>query len=305
MAKDEFKQLRDEMNKFGKNLKDILGEQIRKPISAKLGYVDEDGNVFVRVPDQRTDQPNKYYFHEIGGSEFQGEAFLQPGALENWQIRFGTPIRVKRDTLSKEWEIVAIDSRYAQQYFEDVDPDEGIITNYPNLQPGLVSQTSPASMQAIVYAGHYTIGSNWYFVQSQLTQDFSESPQNLQIPDQNLRSRWVLVQITPSTGELSYKYGEIIPSSYSPFQVYNRQVNNPNGPTYLPLPDVGKFQCGYIKLTANVTAIYKDAIWNTQQYLVAPASIDETIDVLDRIITSRTGTVVVERGTGNVLYTRS
>lgn len=300
-SRNQRRRHQESLNRFKKTVGDILGDTIRKPISAKLGYQDSSGTTQLVIPSDRTDQPNRYYFHEAGGNSFQGEAWLQPGALFEWQIRYNAPIRIQKDPLTGEWQIIGIDSRYAAQFFNEVTEDDGALIPYNKLAPGLLTSTDPESMKARVLSGAYKFGGNdeWKYVETQNTVDWSVSPYSSNVPTAPLTAKWVLVQLNYDTGLLEYKYGTTVPSSMTPIQVYNLDVAGTQG-TYLPTADDRYFRCGYIKLVTGMTKISRFGhIWAVQEYLNAGGD----GNVLDRIVTTSTGDIVVDSQTGNVVYT--
>lgn len=294
--KDESKKLQEDNRRFKEALLTALGDTLRKPMSAKLGYQNSLGEQFIKVPDSRTDQPDKYYFHEAGGTGFQGEAFLKSGSLEKWQQRYGTPIYIQKHQVSGEWEIIGLDTRYANQFFSGVEEDDNVLVPYHNIAPGLLTTTLPPSMQARVLEGAYRIGNNTYYVPSQLTIDWSDVTYSGNIPTTPLKAKFVLVQIEPVAGTLSYKYGSEFPSSYSNKQVFDLDNDFGTG-TYIPLVDDLNFRCGYIRLVYGITSIQRNNIWAIQDLLTL-ASADST---LDKIVVAE-GQVVVDRDSGTVVF---
>lgn len=289
----------DEMNNFSDALGNAFGETIKKPFAAKLGFKDKDGIEYITVPTNRSDQPNKFYFHEAGGTSYQGEAFMQPGALKDWQIRFGTPIKVKKDPLSKQWEITELDSRFAQQFFDGVSQDDTAIYGYNKLAPGLLTITLPVSMQAKVLFGAYRLGDVFKYIPTLKTLDWSMSPHNTNIPTSPLQARLVLVQVNYDTGALDYKYGLPFPSPLSFSQLITLDANTN---TYIPQAEIGKFRSGFIRLNYGITEIKRENIISLQEYLsIQSPSAGQS--ALDTIITWG-GDVVVDGISGNVVYTR-
>lgn len=308
----EDREFRDQLNKFKSVLAETFGDAIRKPVPAKLGHKDANGQTFIKVPDERTDQPDRYYFHAAGGNSFQGEAFMQPGALAEWQIRYGAPVRIRRDPLSGEWEIIGIDARFAAQYFDGVDQiEDAAVIPYSQVGVGMLTQTTPPSMRALVLEGFYRIGQEQVWSPGGQTADFSLSPQAANIPTTPNKARWALVQFNFDTEALSYKYGTQTTPAYLTFpQVYALEDAAVTAGTYLPSPDDRCFRCGYIKLVYGMTRILRRGhLWSYPELLTlgGGTASEETIeDILDRIVTIRsTGEVAVMRSTGNVVYTRN
>ncbi len=265
--KDDLRKEREQSARFKAALIEAFGDAIRRPTSARLGYEDSQGSRFVQVPTDRTGEPEKYYFHEAGGTSFQGEAFLQPGALQSWQIRYGTPIKIRKDPVNGEWEIIGLDTRYAAQFFKGTAQDDGVFVPYNKLAPGMLTQTNPSSMKAQVLSGAYRIGNEWKFVETQETIDWSIAPNNSNVPTNNTKARLALVQLNFTTKALSYKYGDEFPSSLTNEQVFSLDEAGVNHP-YLPATDDGHFRCGYIRLVSGMQRITRGAhIWNVQDYL--------------------------------------
>jgi hypothetical protein len=289
----------EQLQRFKEALSRAFGNTIRKPVSVRLGYQNETGATFIRVPEDRTDQPHRYYFHEAGGNSFQGEAFLQTGALAPWQIRYGTPIRIRKDPLSGEWEIISLDTRYAAQFFADVSEDDGVLIPYDKLAPGLLTQTDPPSMKARVLAGAYRYGNGWKYYNTQETVDWSQPPYNANVPSEPLKARFVLVQLEYTTGFLDYKYGAIVANSTTNAQAY--QINEAAGDnSILPLVDTGYFRCGYVRLVFGMDRILRGKhTWALQEYLVL-ASGEGVLDNL--VIDDETGNLVSDSVTGDAVY---
>lgn len=259
------------LEKFKGQLKETLGDTIRKPISAKLGYQDEDGQVFLKVPETIAEQDSQYYFSAAGGQTYVGQAYLQENVIADWQLRYGTPIRVKKDPLNGTWEIIGLDVIYSSEYFRGVDPETIVVVPLRRFEPGLLTSTQPQSMQAQVYKGAYDVGDTFKFYPTQKTINWGEAPHNANVPEDGL-CRFVLVQIDPETGVLSYKYGAETVASMTFEQAYQYQINNSIA-TLLPEKDAGQFRCGYIKLVGGQDFIdRRDHIWSIQQVLGAPSS---------------------------------
>ena len=295
--KNERLKNQEQLNRFREAMVKTIGNAIRKPIAARLGYQDENGAIFVQVPDDRTDQPNKYYFHDAGGTGYQGEAWLQPGALQQWQIRYNAPIYIRKNPLTGEDEIIGIDNRYAQQFFIDTGEDDGVIYPYDKLAPGLLTVTTPFTMKARVLTGAYRLGQSFKYIATQETVDWGALPDSANVPTTNLRGRLALVQVDFANGTLEYKYGDEFPAQLTFDQILDLD-NNTN--VYVPLADDDHFRAGYVKLTANMTQITRDNIIALQEYLTL-ADADSGTQALDKIVTAN-GNVVVDVVTGNVVY---
>ncbi len=298
---DEQRQFEEQNRRWADGLRQTIGDSWRKPIAARLGYQAEDGVTYVPVESERTDEAFKYYFSEAGGTSFQGEAFLLSGALEKWQIVYGAPILIRRNVLNSEWEITGIDSRWAAQFFDGVDQDDGVIITYPKVGMGLLTQASPPSMKALVLSGAYRYGQVTRIYETQSTVDWGVAPYNSYVPAINLKQRYVLVQIDFATGLLGYKYGSEIASAVTPMQAYQANIALGDD-SILPAVDSGYFRSGYVRLTKGMTRITKANLWPLQDYLILGGSgPNEVANVLDKIVTSG-GEVVVDSLTGNVVY---
>ncbi len=296
----DMREFEEQNNRFDGALRHVVGNVWKKPVPARLGYQDETGEIHVEVETERTDQPFKYYFSEAGGQSKQGEAFLAANALEKWQIKFGAPILVRKHVLTDEWEITGVDSKWAAQFFEGSEQDDGVIISYPKLSPGLLTQTNPPSMRCLILEGSYGIGAVRRIYETQSTVDWSQTPYNANIPVINLRQKYVLIQIDFLTGVLDYKYGAEINSSITPIQAYKQNLALGDD-SILPALDTGYFRCGYVRLIKGMTRITKANIWPLQDYLVIGSGLTDAYIAIDSIVTSE-GEVVVDSITGNVVY---
>lgn len=302
MAVDnEEQRFAEQLQRFKEALSKTLGDAIRKPQGRRLGFMDANGATYLNVPQTRSDQPNKYYFHEAGGTTFQGEAFLQPGALASWQIRYGMPIRVRIDPLSGEWEIIGIDSRFAAQFTQGSAQDDGVYIPYEKLAPGMLTQTDPPTMAARVLSAAYDNpnGTGWKWIQTQNTVDWSEAPYNANVPTTPLKARIVLVQLNYATGLLEYIYGTEFPASMPFEQVYTLNTTLGDN-SLLPLTQAGRYRCGYIKLINGMDRILRrQHIWTVQQYLGGGSgggNLDNVIISHDAFIITRGGDAIQVRG---------
>lgn len=295
--REEKRKDEEQLQKFRDALTQTLGDAIRKPMSARLGYQDENGEIFVQVPDTRSDQPNRYYFHEAGGTPFQGEAWLQPGAMSAWQIRYNMPVRIRRDPLTGEWEIIGIDSRFAQQWLDGVTEEDETIYFYEKLAPGLLTATTPNTMTAKVLPAAYRLGDDFKYLGPFTTVDWGVAPDDANVPTNVTRSRYALVQVDFANETLSYKYGDLFPKGYSFRQVVALDAGTGD---YLPDPDPDHFMSGYVELSGGLTVIQRRNIVPLQQYLTL-VSVADNAAFLDSIVTAD-GDVVVDPDTGNIVY---
>lgn len=301
MADDiDIREFDDQNNRFEGALRKSIGNVWKKPVPAKLGYQDEAGQTHVQVEEDRTDQPSKYYFSEAGGQSKQGEAFLAANALEKWQIKFGAPILVRKHILTNEWEITGVDSKWAAQFFEGSDEDDGVTISYPKLSPGLLTQTNPPSMRCLVLEGSYGTGLIRRIHETQSTVDWSQTPYNAFVPTINLRQRYVLIQINILTGELGYKYGTELVSSVTPMQAYKLNLAIGDD-SILPALDEGFMRSGFVRLVKGMSRITKANIWPLQDYLIMGNTTADIKSSLDDIVTSCDYGIVVDNS-GNVIY---
>ncbi|RMG98653.1 MAG: hypothetical protein D6706_06805 [Chloroflexi bacterium] len=286
-----------ELDAFRQALERAFGGTIQRPIPARLGFRDNTGAIHIRVPSDKTDQPDKYYFHEAGGQGFHGEAYLQTGALADWQIRFGAPIRIMRDVLSGEWTIAGIDHRFAQQFFSGVSETDEKLYFYEHLAPARLYPTDPNSMQARVLAAYYRVDDNYYYVPTMTTVDFGSAPHSANIPSSKTRARLALITVSPQTASLGVYYGSEFPATYKIDAIAS--LDGGTG-TYLPPPSTGEFVAGYVKLAGGMVAITTAHIIPAQQYL-SMASSTGTQQLFDNIVTDG-GDVVVDDISGTVTY---
>lgn len=256
----------DDLSNFESNLSKSLGDVIRKPISAILGFKDENGTVNVKVPDSDASQPSTYYFTQSGGQSFMGQAYLRDGVIAEWQLKYGTPIRVKKDVLNDTiWEIIGLDLIYANEFFRGVDSENVDIIPIERIGPGLLTSVQPGSMKAQVLEGYYDIGDTAIWIPTQQTIDWSVAPNITHMPDTG-KARFVLVEINPTTKLLNYKYGDIVPASLT-FQNAYQQQEWATTEVVLPQKTSGYFRAGYIKLIGGQTIIDRRSIWSNQQIL--------------------------------------
>lgn len=282
------------LKQFKNNLKNTLGSSIRKPVSVKLGFRNEEGQVFLEVASEDANQPRQFYFSSAGGQSFVGQAYLQDGAIPANKLRFGTPIRIRQDPINDEWEIIGLDILYASEFFANVTDENVEIIPLSRFEPGLLTSTIPQSMRARVLAGAYDVGSTFVYYDSQNTIDWSVTPNDAQVPAEGL-ARFVLVQLDPSNGTLDYKYGDPVTASLDFIQAYRFQVNN-NIDFILPGKDQDKFRVGYIKLSGGMTEIdRRENIWSIQQILgAANSDADLASTLFPRIVTDGEDVVVAD-----------
>ena len=181
---------------FKSRMKDVLGDVIRKPISARLGYIDDEGQEFLDVPTTVADQPSQYYFSNAGGQAFVGQAYLQDGAIAEWQLRVGAPIRVKKDVINDTWEIIGLDVLYSAEYFDGVDQESLTLIPLRRFAPGLLTSTIPQSMRVRVIEGYYDVGDSEEYVETLESVDWSILPDSANVPAVG-RAVFVLVQVDP------------------------------------------------------------------------------------------------------------
>lgn len=266
MAEDINKEFESEIIRFKNSLRETIGSTIKKPMSATLGYKDDSGTIHIRVPESISNQPSTFYFTQASGQPFVGQAYLREGVIADWQLRYGTPIRIRKDVLNDTiWEIIGLDVIYSNEFFRGVTSE--ILETVPleRFEPGLLTSTTPASMRAVVKSGIYDFGDNWIAVKEQFTVNWSQAPYNSYMPDVG-DAIFVLVQISPTDGTLSYKYGDPVPANITFEQAYALQ-DIANTEIVLPQRDKNYFRVGYIKLIGGQSAIDRRSIWSAQQVL--------------------------------------
>jgi hypothetical protein len=260
-------------------LRDALGVTLEDPKVMTLGRINPDTGVQeTKVPDGESDLPNLYYFSNLPEMQSaEGEALLHSSADIPYQYRiFGMPIRVARDIQSGLWVIRGLDAVLSNEYLagvEETPPQQPIALH--QFLPGLLDATDPPSLQARVLGSWYTFEDESYYVRSQATADFSgtvldTSSASIDIPTVVNTSIYVLVQIVPSTGVLTYKQGASIQASFTHDQAiaYEYVTGEALG-YYFPQVDVGNFRCGFIRLIYGMTTIRRIAnIWASHEILV-------------------------------------
>lgn len=294
---------KDRLSQFKAGLRSAVGDAIRKPVPARLGYINAAGDVIVKVPDENTDSPDQYFFSEAGGQSLVGQAYLQPGIIAEWQLRYGTPIRIQKDPIADIWNIVGLDIQYAAEYFKNTDPEQIGIVPLRRFEPGLLTSTNPRSMRVRVSAAVYDVGTNWYYWGALTSINFADQPE---MPTSGF-GRFVLVQVLYETGELSYKYGDLIPASVTFDTAYQQQVASGND-NLLPMRDDNAFRAGYVKLIGDQDAIDRTRhIWSMQEVLSkgSGATNEDKAKILSSIVTAKQeGGGVVISSSGNVIYTK-
>lgn len=299
MAQDNQK-FQKRIQSFQKDMSRALGNTIRKPMSARLGTVDSDGTTIVKVPDELADEPNEYYFSEIGSTSFRGKAQLKNNAILPNYLRYNTPIRVIRDVLTGRWEIIGVDSALFEQYYKDIEITEATLYGYNNQSYGLLRETTPQSMQAVVLPASYSIGDQWQYEPVPLfTLDWSQSPNDTYVPSTTGLQRWVLVQYNFETRLLEYTYGD----EHDVLLTFNDAVsidNTNNNNLLVPVPDDEiYFRIGYIRLFNGQTKITgAEEIVELQDYLAkgGGGGVDNIIVANDEVVTSG-GQVLIEDDT--------
>ncbi len=288
---DQKKTSRRSNASFRNELRQTLGDTIRKPVNAILGYVDANNQSRVKVPAENADQPNLYYFTQVGGQSFVGQAYMREGLIPKQQIRYGTPIRVKKDVLNGAWEIIGLDVVYAAEFLDGIDEEDVSIIPLRRFEPGLLTPTVPTSMKAQVLAGYYDVGDDMVYIPTLTTVDWGSSPHNANMPPTG-KAKFVLVEVDPSDSKLYYKYGINIPVGLTFEQAYFQQYEA-GITTILPPKTKGRFRSGYIKLVNGMAKITRNAnILAAQQILGSSSGGDVTESVLSRIVTDGVDVVV-------------
>lgn len=283
-----------QLQKFSSAFRDALGTTIKKPLSAKLGYQDENGQIFLEVKKEDANQPLQYYFSSAAGQSFVGQAFLQSGILSPGELRYGAPIRVEQDVVNGAWKITGLDPLFAAEFFDGVDLEETTLIPLRRFEPGLLTSTIPYSMKAKVIEGVYDVGNEFKFIQTLDTINWGTVPHNSHVPAVGI-ARFVLVQLDVESETLSYKYGVEVPASMTFQQAYQYQ-KMAGVADILVGKDEGFFRCGYIKLMGGQTAIdRRDHIWSIQQVLGAASNDGDVAEnVLSRIVCTDDEVVVAD-----------
>lgn len=280
---------------FKNEMLNAFGNSIRKPISARLGVVDEDGNYIVKVPDEQSDEPNEYFFSEIGSTSYKGKAQLKTGTIPYQYLRYGTPIRVIRDILSNRWEIIGVDNTYFQQYYSGVSIEETTLYSYSQLAMGLLRATTPPSMQIVVLQASYNVGNQWKYIDNLFSVDWSQAPNDAYIPSTSGKQRFVLVSISFDTESLTYEYGDEHDIGITLQMAMLTDAAN-NNSALVPIPDSStNFRSGYIRLYNNQSIIQdKIDVFPMQDYLSKVGAVS-----YDNIVTANNEVVIAN---GNVVH---
>lgn len=277
--------VQNRIKNFKKNLRKILGAHIRKPIPARLGSL---------LSEDQTDQLERWSYYGIAGQSYKGEAFMQPSAIPEDKKVFGTPVRIKQDPITLDWEIVGADMRYAQYFFDGNTEEDFETYGYQNIRPGLLTQTTTPSMKVKVLAASYRENGEWHYVQTIVSKDFT-----LDLPSTNGNALFVTVQLDVPNRALEYKYGAEVPNTVTFTQAYNLNISNSND-DYLKHPDPNRFLCGFVKLRFGMSEITrKTHIYPLQDFLSKGGSDPSALDLAvinnnGDVVTSDGGIVYVE-----------
>lgn len=287
-------------------IRDALGLSLQDPIPVALGFEDEDGIQYIDVEAEDSDEPLKFYFHNLPGMQTRmGEAYATgPAPIAPEYLIYGMPIRIKQDPLSyggsPRWLVDGLDTWLASEFLNGVDPDEAKRVKLERFDPGLLLPTKPASMQVRVKGAPYTYNGDWKWIYTQRSADFSDEPNDVDgnpitLPTGSNKSKMVLVQINFATGELTYKQGGIFNSSLSIDQAYEKDTAT-EPYSLFPNVDEGCFRAGFFRLQVGQTAINKNQIWTMQELYTKSDGEAAVESILSRIVVDDDGVVVDDNG---------
>lgn len=291
------RKFRKRTQQFKKELTTILGNTVRKPKSVRLGTVDSNGSYLVKVPDNIADEPNEYYFHEVGATSFRGKATLKIENVPHNYLRYGAPIRIQRDILTNRWEIIGLDTTLFNKYFENVALEEVSLFSYENIAIGLVRATTPASLQVVITSGSYATGTTWKYIETLFSVDWGQAPDNANVPSTSGRQRFVLLSIDPELETIVYNYGNEHDIGLSALGALQIDKGNGNH-DLMPIPaDTNYFRSGYVRLYNGMTQIISTDILPLQDFLGGGGGALQTeidnIVVADGEVVTAGGNVVI------------
>ncbi len=231
---------------------EALDHSIMKPITVALGYKDETGTKILEVEEEDTDEQGRYYYHEIGGHSMAGEATLTPGTLLQDEIRYGFPIKIKKEVGSDDWVICGKHARLATEFMSGVETEQFALIEAKRINLGLIAQNEPdPDMQVIITEAAYSLDGVSFYVATGLSADFTADAAALSSGE----GQFVLIQISGVDGVLDYIYGDIIDDVLT---FANALVVDENSGVILPNPDIDHFRLGYVKLTSTTTQLVND-----------------------------------------------
>lgn len=229
----------------------LIGNNIRNKKSVKIG--DPSTN------EVYADENETLIYVQGLGTESGALSTISVTLQDKDHLIFGNPILIEQ-TATGQWVIDRGDPEGQSQFMAGVSaiPNQTPVNlnqlEYGTLHPfsGLVFQVLPAmygnDYVGTKYTGDFATGT---------VQDTSAA--NIVIPTTNNRAIAVLVQMTASTGVLSYK------QSVEFLATTSLESQFANG--ILPNPDSTAFRVGYIKLVKGVTSADYSYIWQVPELL--------------------------------------
>jgi len=241
-----------------KGLRGGIGTVIEESVPVTLGWIDENGNRQLKVPDDKTDGVQKYYFTRAA-EEPPGEAHnLGLNPLLPQFIKFGAPIYVSRaGTGKREWYINGLQPGEAAEFFggrTQADPTPVYLEQFV---PGLIGITSPASMRVQVFGAPYTLNGEFKWIGTRISSDMTA-----EIPATDGQAKYALVQIDFATATVDLQYGTEFDAALTHQQAW---TTDGGSGTLFPQPDRDKFRAGYVKLISGMTAVQRAHIWAVQE----------------------------------------
>lgn len=245
----------------------IIGDAIAKPRLMRLGNPTLSTADKINVPLTETDRPGMVYIHDPVDQNSVGMA-LNSGMLPRAELIYGNYVLVKTDEQGLDI-IAALAPRERGEYMYGVPARDPVTVLINQLDYGLLQPTAPlASMDCVVSAAIWSEGGALYYVAAQLTaRNFTAD-----IPGTTGLAKAILVEITPSTGVLTYTAGSTFDATLTHEQAFNAYYPQPSGGAKRPV--------GYVRVAYGMTAIQSPAnIFPAQFALGASAGGDDTLPV--------------------------
>jgi hypothetical protein len=267
------------INRRGNILQTLAGYTLSKPLKALVG------NPLTKTIENIADgRANAVFIHGVGDDP--ESVYTALSKIPPRDLLYNTPVTIKRTT--NGYVIESIDED-ADTYFSGAEARNNQVPVYLNqlLYGTLHPEPENGSMKVLVIGAFF----DGYFIDDQLTADFSTSPNDtsanpINIPTTNGRALAVLVQLTPSTGALSYKQSAEFDATLNLIHAYQAGL--------LPEADTTTHRIGYVKLVAGATVLGYDKLWAVPELLNKPLPASSTASYQSK---SANYTLIVSDGT--------